>query len=73
VLDEQTPAGGKLAIDHAEAVEVALEGPAKVHLPGEVPAVANPHRVRARAQLHAELQTFDVVLDRLAADGGIRV
>ncbi len=73
VLDEHPEAGGQRRVDRAQAVQVARECPAEVHLAREVPAVADPDRVRARAELHAQLQAVDVVLDRLPADRRVRV
>ena len=50
-----------------EAVQVAVEGVAEVHLARKVPPVADPHRVRARPQLHPQLEALEVVLHGLAA------
>src|SRR6266496_6715947 len=68
VLDEQAPALGQDAIDLAQAVEIALERLPEVDLAREVAPVADPDRVRAGAQLHAEPEALEVVLHRLAAD-----
>ena len=53
VLDEHAEAVGQRRVDRAQALEVALERAAEVDLAREVPAVADPDRVRARAELHA--------------------
>ena len=64
---------GQRRVDLAQAVEVALERLAGVDLPREVAAVADPHRVRAGPQLHAQLEALEVVLDGLAAHRGVGV
>ena len=73
VLDEQPQALGQGVVDLSQALQVALEGLARVHLPREVAAVPDPDRVRAGSQLHAQLEAFEVVLDRLAPDRGVGV
>ena len=46
---------------------------AKMLLAGEVRAIADPHRQRGAAELTADLDHFDVVLDRLRAHRGVAV
>jgi hypothetical protein len=73
VLDEQPEVVGQRRVDRAQALEIALERAPEVDLAREVAAVADPDRVRARAELHAELEAVEVVLDGLASHGRVRV
>ncbi len=67
VLDEEPPVRRQSRVDVAHALKVQLERATKVLLTGEVPAVADPDRVRLRADLPPQLDALDVVLDGLPA------
>ena len=56
-----------------QAVEVAIERAAEVQLAREIAAVADPYRMRARAEGGADIEAFEVVLDRLPPHRRIRV
>src|SRR5688572_23935171 len=73
VLDEQAPAVRQGAINRSHAVEIAIQRPAKMELAGEIPAIADPHSVRLRPERSANLETFEVVLDRLPPHGRVGV
>jgi hypothetical protein len=62
---------GQRGIDVRCGVKIAVEAAAKVLLAGEVGAIANPHGEVGRAELAADLDAFDVVLDRLRPDLGV--
>ena len=53
--------------------EIALEGAREMALAGEIRAVADPDGQRLRADLAAEMDAFEIVLDGLQADGLIRM
>ncbi len=73
VLDEQPPIRRQAGIDRARGIQVALEAGGEMLLAGEVGAIADPDRERLRAQRPADLDAFQIVLDRLAAGRGIGV
>ena len=73
VLEKDPPVVGERVVDRAHAVEISLERLTKRHLPRKVAAVADPHRQRLRSEHRADPNAFEVVLDGLAANRGIRM
>ena len=67
VLDEHLPVGGQRGVDFAHRVDIAVERLGEVRLAGEIRAVGDPHRQRLRAEPLADLDTFEIVVDRGAA------
>ena len=74
VLGEQAPVLRQRRVDRLHRIEIALEAPREMRLAGKVRPVADPDGQRLGADRLADLDAFDVVLDRLArATPGIRV
>src|SRR5215207_8601762 len=66
VLDEEPPVRRQGGVDVAHALKVQLKHAAEVLLAGEVPAVADPDRVRLRPDFLTELDALDVVRNDVA-------
>ena len=73
VLDEQPPCVRQCSIDGLQTLEIPVQRPSKVNLPGKVASVPDPDRVRPRTKLLADRQTFQIVLHRLPSHGRIGV
>ncbi len=65
VLGEQLPALRQTSIDLPHRIQIALEGLGEVALAGEVGAVGDPDRERLGSDRLADLDAFQIVLDRL--------
>ena len=73
VLEEHPPVAGQARIDLGKRLEIPVEHPVEVRLAGEVGAVGDPDGQRLRAELLADLDTFEIMRDRLVAHGLRRV
>ena len=67
MFEQHPPIIGQRHIDLRCRVEIAVERAAQILLPRKISAVADPDRQRGRPQLPPDLDTLDVVLDRLLA------
>jgi hypothetical protein len=73
VLGEDAPIIRKRRVNCLHRVEIAFEGPGEIALAGEVGAVADPDRQCLGTERLADLDAFEIMLDRLAPGRGIGV
>ena len=71
MLEEDEPVLRQFVIDRLERVHIAVEGGIEIGLAGEIRSIGDPYGERARAELAADLDTFEIVLDRLGAGARI--
>ena len=71
VLQQHAPVSRQCRIDTRGRLEIAIERARQILLTGKVAAIADPDRDRFGAELLADADALDVVLDGLLPRGGI--
>jgi len=70
VLQQHPPIRRQRCVDARRRLEVPVEGARQILLTGEIAAVADPDGDRFGAELLADADAFEVVLDGLLSRGG---